>query len=54
MTDTDSLCYHIETEDFYADMKQDIHKYDMSSFDYEISSGVPHRTAVLMRFWHSF
>ena len=35
MTDTDSLCYHIETEDFYADMKQDIHKYDMSNFDYE-------------------
>ena len=35
MTDTDSLCYHIETEDFYANMKQDIHKYDMSNFDYE-------------------
>jgi hypothetical protein len=35
MTDTDSLCYHVETPDFYQDMQADIHKYDMSNFDYE-------------------
>ena len=35
MTDTDSLCYHIETEDFYKDMQADGDMYDMSNFDYE-------------------
>ena len=30
-TDTDSLCYKIETEDFYEDMKQDQHLYDMTN-----------------------
>ena len=32
MTDTDSLCYHVEAEDFYQDMKDDGHLYDMSNF----------------------
>ena len=31
-TDTDSLTYHIQTEDFYADMKQDLHLYDTSDY----------------------
>ena len=30
-TDTDSLCYRIETEDFYEDMKKDSHLYDMTN-----------------------
>ena len=29
-TDTDSLCYKIETEDFYKDMKKDSHLYDLT------------------------
>jgi len=32
-TDTDSLTYHIETEDVYADMKQDIQHFDCSGYD---------------------
>lgn len=32
-TDTDSLCYSIETEDVYADMKQDSDMYDFSGYD---------------------
>ncbi|XP_064644737.1 uncharacterized protein LOC135498413 [Lineus longissimus] len=31
-TDTDSLVYHIETEDHYDDMKHDAHLYDLSNF----------------------
>jgi hypothetical protein len=31
-TDTDSLCYAIETEDLYADMFQDRHLYDTSEY----------------------
>jgi len=31
-TDTDSLCYEIETEDFYDDMIRDRHLYDLSEF----------------------
>ena len=31
-TDTDSLCYHVRTDDFYKDMKTDADKYDMSNF----------------------
>ena len=38
MTDTDSLMYHIKTDDFYQDMKKDGDKYDMSNFDHEITS----------------
>eukprot|EP01052_Picozoa_sp_SAG31_P017937 SAG31_NODE_1250_length_9118_cov_4.047344_6_plen_375_part_00 len=34
MTDTDSLCYHIKTHDFYEDMKSDADKYDMSNFSH--------------------
>eukprot|EP01043_Picozoa_sp_COSAG02_P110894 COSAG02_NODE_47032_length_344_cov_0.726531_1_plen_114_part_11 len=37
MTDTDSLMYHIKTEDFYEDMKKDSHKYDMSNFDCDLT-----------------
>ena len=31
-TDTDSLCYQIQTDDMYADMKRDGHLYDLSNF----------------------
>jgi hypothetical protein len=31
-TDTDSLTYHIETEDFYNDMKEDLTLYDTSDY----------------------
>jgi hypothetical protein len=31
-TDTDSLCYHIQTEDFYKDMKEDSSLFDMSGY----------------------
>lgn len=31
-TDTDSLCYHIETEDFYADMKPHKQFFDNSEY----------------------
>ena len=31
-TDTDSLCYHIKTEDFYEDMKGNLHMYDTSDY----------------------
>jgi hypothetical protein len=32
-TDTDSLCYHIKTEDMYKDMKEDNDLFDMSGYD---------------------
>jgi hypothetical protein len=32
-TDTDSLCYHVTTDDIYADMAADIDLYDTSNFD---------------------
>ena len=32
-TDTDSLCYHIQTEDLYKDMKGDNHLFDMSGYN---------------------
>lgn len=31
-TDTDSFIYHVKTECFYSDMKQDIEKYDTSDY----------------------
>ena len=31
-TDTDSLCYHIETDDVYAKMKENLDLYDTSNF----------------------
>ena len=33
-TDTDSLCYEIETEDIYQDMKEDEHLYDFSEYPF--------------------
>jgi len=32
-TDTDSLCRHIETEDLYADMAENIDLFDTSNFE---------------------
>ena len=32
MTDTDSLMYHIQTSDLYADMKEDLHVFDTSDY----------------------
>ena len=32
MTDTDSLVYHVETDDFYADMKKHSEDFDMSKY----------------------
>ena len=32
-TDTDSLCYHIETEDIYKDMEENKHLFDLSNYD---------------------
>jgi hypothetical protein len=31
-TDTDSLCYHIQTNDIYEDMKENLTDYDMSDY----------------------
>lgn len=31
-TDTESLTYHIKTDDLYQDMKQDLHLYDTSNY----------------------
>ena len=40
-TDTDSLCYEIETEDFFADIADDVEKmFDTSNFDMNHSSGI--------------
>ena len=35
MTDTDSLCYLIFTEDIYQDMKKDSHLFDFSGYPKE-------------------
>jgi hypothetical protein len=32
-TDTDSLCYHIQTDDLYSDMAQNLDSYDISNYD---------------------
>ena len=32
-TDTDSLCYEIQTDDIYKDMAEDAHLYDFSGYD---------------------
>ena len=32
MTDTDSLMYHIQTEDIYQDMRENLHEYDTSDY----------------------
>ena len=38
MTDTDSLMYHIRTENFFEDMRRDGHLYDMSNFHCDLTS----------------
>ena len=41
-TDTDSLCYEIETEDFYEDISNDVEKgFDTSNFPKDHPSGIP-------------
>ena len=41
MTDTDSLMYEIETEDFYKDINPDVHRlFDTSNFPEDHSSGI--------------
>ena len=41
-TDTDSLCYEIETEDFYKDISNDVEKgFDTSNFPKDHPSGIP-------------
>ena len=40
-TDTDSLCYEIETEDFYEDISNDVEKgFDTSNFPKDHPSGI--------------
>ena len=39
-TDTDSFCYFIKTEDFYQDMFNDKHFYDLSNFKKEQTSNI--------------
>ena len=42
MTDTDSLCYEIQTEDFYKDISGDVEdNFDMSNFPKYHPSGIP-------------
>ena len=31
-TDTDSLCYHVKTDDLYKDMKENLDCYDTSEY----------------------
>ena len=41
-TDTDSLCYEIETEDFYKDISGDVEdNFDTSNFPKDHPSGIP-------------
>ena len=41
-TDTDSLMYEIETEDFYRDISGDVEaRFDTSDFDKDHPSGIP-------------
>ena len=41
-TDTDSLAYEIQTEDFYRDISSDVHsKFDTSNFSENHPSGIP-------------
>ena len=41
MTDTDSLCYEIETEDFFEDISKDVDDYfDTSNFPKDHPSGI--------------
>jgi hypothetical protein len=34
-TDTDSLCYHIKTQDLYKDMEKNKQHYDLSDYDFK-------------------
>ena len=41
-TDTDSLMYEIETEDFYKDISEDVkHRFDTSNYPSNHPSGIP-------------
>ena len=41
-TDTDSLCYEIQTEDFFKDISEDVEKsFDTSNFPKDHPSGIP-------------
>ena len=41
-TDTDSLCYHIETEDFYKDIAKDVpNRFDTSDLPKDHPAGLP-------------
>ena len=41
-TDTDSLCYHIRTEDWYDDVCNEmLEKYDTSDYPADHPSGLP-------------
>ena len=41
-TDTDSLCYEIETDDFFQDISQDVkEKFDTSNFPKDHPSNIP-------------
>ncbi|XP_022794378.1 uncharacterized protein LOC111333124 [Stylophora pistillata] len=41
-TDTDSLCYVIQTDDFYEDISSDVHQhFDTSNFPKDHPSGIP-------------
>lgn len=48
-TDTDSLILHIQTDDFYQDMKQDIDHYDTSNYKPDNRHGMPVNRSVLGR-----
>ncbi|XP_022777882.1 uncharacterized protein LOC111319352 [Stylophora pistillata] len=42
MTDTDSLCYEVQTDDFYQDVKDDVNRlFDTSNFPKDHPSGLP-------------
>ena len=40
LTDTYSLCYEIETEDFYKDVKEISHHFDFSEYPRALFRGV--------------
>ena len=42
MTDTDSLCYEVQTEDFYDDIREDVPTmFDTSDYPVDNSAGLP-------------
>ena len=41
MTDTDSLMYEIQTEDFYKDIALDVKCFDTSNYPADHPSGIP-------------